>query len=494
MTTAKPKHTLTAHPDGLFDREAEWRDLAAFATRATEKASIGVIYGRRRQGKSFLLNHLSRAVGGFSFQALEETREAALGTFYQAVAAWTGQTALPGSRFDDWPQAFGTLAEAANGRLIVIDELPYLLRDSPELPSVIQAAYDASQSGRVPAFRLLLCGSALSVMSEVLSGTKALRGRARLDMPVQSFDFRQARSFYQIQDPLTAFLVDSVLGGPPGYRDLLDAPPASADGFEEWLFEGVLNPSHALFREADYLLTEDPKLADRALYRSIVAAVAEGNATKSGVASAISRKEDSLDFPIGQLEKAQFLIRDHDLLRPNRPLLRVADPILRFYFAVMRRDWGRFSSRQTAAAWADARARFDSQVLGPHFESMTRIWAARYASSETVGTNQRRVGFAQVNDPQEKQAFELDVVVAGLGDEARKLSAVGEAKGGEASRTMSDLRRLERLRGLLSTRADTSTTKLLLFGRSGFDADVVDLAASRSDIELVDVGRLYDGD
>lgn len=75
-----------------------------------------------------------------------------------------------------------------------------------------------------------------------------------------------------------------------------------------------------------------------------------------------------------------------------------------------------------------------------------------------------------------------------------RLLAIGEARSGERPRTMSDLARLERLRGLLSTRADASGARLLLFGRSGFEADLVAAAGCRTDVELIDLERLYEGD
>lgn len=457
-------------------------------------STIGVVYGRRRQGKSYMLDHLAGAVGGFRFQALEETREAALATFYRAVSQYGGLPAAVGTRFEDWGSAFRALAELARDRLIVLDEFPYLLRDSGELPSVIQAAFDDSKMGRHPSFRLILCGSALSVMGKLLTGTKALRGRARLDLAIESFDFRTAKSYWGIEDPEVAFIVDAIFGGAPGYRDLVDAPPARVAGLERWLSGNVLNPSHALFREADYLLTEDTSMTDRALYRSIFSAIAGGEATKGGVAKSLGRKEAVLDFPLTQLEKAAFIVRDHDMLRPNRPLLRVVDPMLRFYFAIVRRDLARFEARETTAAWQDAKPRLDSQVAGPHFEAMARLWARKYASNQTLGGPSRQVGFVQVNDPELRQAFELDVVIRATDGDGPKLQAIGEAKGGEAKRAQSDLQRLERLRGLLTSRADAASAKLLLFGRSGFDADLEEAARGREDVELIDLRRLYEGE
>lgn len=445
-----------------------------------------------------MLGQLVEASGGFYHQALEEERAPALEHFAAASAAFAGLPGWAGGRFDDWGVAFRALAEQAAGRPLVVDEFPYLLRESPELPSVIQAAYDGVASGRHPAFHLILCGSALSVMTKLLTGQQALRGRAVLDMPVRAFDFRDSRGFWQIRDLEAAFLVNAVLGGPPGYQDLVaGVVPASAAAFEDWLAEGVLNPSHALFREAEYLLSEDPGLVDRALYRSIIAAIAGGQSTRRGVGNVLNRPDTALDHPLGQLERAQFIVRDRDLLRPNRPLLRVTDPLLRFHFAVLRPDLARFEARRVHEAWVDAQPRFRSQVLGPHFESMARTWTERYASARTLGGRARRVGFVQVNDPVAKRSFEIDVVAEASGEKIAgklRLLAIGEAKSSENPRSLADLTRLERLRGLLAARADVVRTKLLLFGRSGFDADLSALARTRSDVELVDLARLYKGD
>jgi len=482
----------------LFDRETEWTDLARFVAGPVATPRIGLIYGRRRQGKSFMLDELTDATGGFYHQALEEESTPALDHFAAAIAAFAGLPGWAGGRFNDWGSAFRALAEQARGRPLVIDEFPYLLRKSPELPSVVQAAYDAAKSGRHPTFQMILCGSALSVMTKLLSGQQALRGRAMLDMPVRSFDFRASRAFWGMGDLDAAFLVNAVLGGPPGYRDLLaGAAPASAAEFLDWLAEGALDPSHALFREAEYLLSEDPALVDRALYRSIIAAIAGGQSTRRGVGGVLGRPDTALDHPLDQLERAQFILRDSDLLRPNRPLLRVADPLLRFHFTVLRPDIARFEARRTREAWTDAEPRFRSQVLGPHFESLARTWTERYASGTTLGGSPRRVGFVQVNDPGAKQQFELDVVAEAPGEKVDgrpRLLAIGEAKASETPRTLGDLARLERIRGILATRAEVRRTKLLLFGRAGFEADLTATASKRQDLELVDLARLYEGD
>lgn len=483
-------------PAALFDRDQEWDDLLRFARRRGRR--IALVYGRRRQGKSFILRALADELGGFYYQALEEEARPALDRFGQALATFAGAPAWTTPRFEDWTSAFRALAESAAGKPIVLDEFPYLVRKSPELPSVIQAAYDDVASQGHPGFCLILCGSALSVMTELLTGQQALRGRAMVELLVEPFDFRVSRRFWGIADHATAFLVDAVLGGPPGYRDLLEgaAPVAEAE-FADWLAGGVLNPSHALYREAEYLLAEDPALADRALYQSIVGAVATGTTRRDELARVLGRPTTGLEHPLTQLERARFVYRHDDLLRQRRPLLRVADPLIRFHHAVVRLDRARFDARRTSEAWADAADRFRSQVVGPHFETIARTWTATYASRRTLGGETRRVGFVQVDMADERRGYEIDVAVEGGGARSggrTRLLAIGEAKSSGRQRTLGDLERLERLREAVGTRADTDGARLLLFGRSGFDAALRRAAKTRPEVELIDLERLYEGD
>ena len=73
-------------PDDLFDREGEWVDLGHFASSGQRGLQLGVVYGRRRQGKSFLLRRLVAARGGIYSLALEEARRPALERFGRSVA------------------------------------------------------------------------------------------------------------------------------------------------------------------------------------------------------------------------------------------------------------------------------------------------------------------------------------------------------------------------------------------------------------------------
>jgi uncharacterized protein len=106
------------------------------------------------------------------------------------------------------------LDETAPGGLAIIDEFPYLVRAEPALPSLIQRMLDQRAWGEQErGTRLLLCGSAMSVMGGLLAGSSPLRGRASLELLIQPFGYRTAAEFWGITDRRLAVLVHSIVGG-----------------------------------------------------------------------------------------------------------------------------------------------------------------------------------------------------------------------------------------------------------------------------------------
>ena len=485
-------------PDVVFDRDREWRDLAEFTTAPGDEVRLGILYGRRRQGKSFLLRAAVQATEGLYHLALEEERAPALHRFGRLVARRLGVNGA--ISFTDWEEALRAALRLPSPRgplVLVLDEFPYLLRHSPELPSVLQALYDESRAVVGPAVRIVLCGSAMSIMSQLLAGTRALRGRARLDLPLAPFDYRQARRYWGIEDLDVAFMLHALLGGTPGYRDLVqEQPPESLDQLGAWLGRTVLNPSYALFREANYLLTEEPGVTDRGLYHSTLGAISRGSSTPSKVAAVLGRDEGGTRHVLSMLERARLIERDEDVLRRRRPVLRIADPLLRIDQLVIRPNLAALEQREAERVWASVTDTLATQVEGPHFERLAREWTARFASAETLGGHPTAVGITTVNDASARTRAELDVVALDtLGPGPPRALALGEAKGGRTRRTVADLHRLERARDLLraSARADVEAARLLLFSRAGFEPGLAAAAAERDDVVLVDLRRLYEG-
>lgn len=484
-------------PAEMFDREDEWAALARFVIDTRPGATLGVVSGRRRQGKTFLLDGIVRAAGGFYFGATEATDAESLGRFSRSLTEFANPPAP--YHFASWFEAIDALLALGRERPIpvVIDEFPYLVRANPELPSILQQAFGPLRPERSDSHtRLLLCGSAMSFMGRLLSGGAPLRGRASLELLVHPLDYRQAATFWGIEDRSLAVLAHAIVGGTLAYPNEFlrgDSPSSRAD-FDNWVTRTVLNPQTPLFREGRYLLAEEADVRDPALYLSVLSAVAEGNTTRSAIASCLERKAVDIAHPLQVLEDIGLLSRDLDAFRKNRSTFRITEPLIAFYAGIMRPVWDQLQRPGMAErVWKASKHRFDSKIIGPHFEQLAREWSMFHAEPEVFGELPTSVASGVVSDPAAKTSHEVDVaVVAATGDGPKRLLAIGEAKWNyEMGRA--HLERLERIRELLkkSGKFDTSHTRLMCVSGSGFNEPLRIAAAARDDVLLIGLDELY---
>jgi uncharacterized protein len=90
------------------------------------------------------------------------------------------------------------------------------------VPGVLQWLYDTygpTRGGGHPPVRVIVCGSALSVMSDLLTESKALYGRAMLNICLGAFDHLDSAAFWGIEDPDAALRLHAIVGGIPGIKN-----------------------------------------------------------------------------------------------------------------------------------------------------------------------------------------------------------------------------------------------------------------------------------
>jgi AAA+ ATPase superfamily predicted ATPase len=484
-------------PAEMFDRDREWAALSEFATDPAGGATLGVVSGRRRQGKTYLLRALCEATGGFFFAADEAADRESLNRLGAELAEHLGAPAP--FLFDTWHPAIDALLALGRERRlpVVIDEFPYLVKANPQLPSIIQNALAPLRRQRDESRTcLLLCGSAMSLMGRLLSGNAPLRGRAGFELVVPTLDHQLAAAFWGVDDPVTALKVNAIVGGTPAYRREFarDDTPSGPDDFDPWVLRTVLSPTSPLFREARYLLADEPDLHDTGLYHSVLAAIAAGNAGRGGIASYLGRKSGDLAHPLTVLEDCGLIVREPDVFKDNRTSFRIAEPLVTFYHAVMRPIWSDLEhTRDAARLWQRSRQRWAGNVLGPHFEHVCRQWSRHLAPAGLFGDHPNRVGIGTVNDTAGRITHEIDVVAFGLDDDDRRpLLAIGEAKWGEPMGA-GHLDRLRRIRTLLVAqgRPGAETARLLCFGGAGFSDDLIQAAGQDGDVRLIGPADLY---
>jgi uncharacterized protein len=484
-------------PAGMFDRDTEWAELARFATDTGQGAKLGVVSGRRRQGKTYLLRALCQAAGGFYFAADEAANAESLRRIGATLAEHLGAPAP--FMFHDWHAAIDALLALGQARSVpvVIDEFPYLVKANPSLPSIIQNALAPLRAERENSrTRLLLCGSAMSFMGRLLAGNAPLRGRAGLELVVHTLDHILAGQFWGIDDPALAMKVNAIVGGTPAYRREFarDDVPSSAADFDAWVLRTVLSPASPLFREARYLLADELDVQDTGLYHSVLAAIAAGNATRGGIAGYLGRKSGDLAHPLTVLEDSGLVSREPDAFRDNRTSFRIAEPLVTFYHAVMRPIWSDLEhTRDATALWQRSQNRFRGNIIGPHFERVCRYWSRHLAPPALFGDYPNWVGTGTVHDSVAKLSHEVDVVAFGLSDDDRRpILVVGEAKWGEVM-GFGHLNRLRGIRGLLTAqgRHGAATAKLACYSGAGFTDELRAEADRSGDVLLIGLNDLY---
>src|SRR5688572_21284405 len=195
------------------------RELSVLEELASSsRAELFVLYGRRRVGKTELLQQLCRGRRAVYFLAAEVRDKDNLRAFKGALQEGLGDTLTEHVEFADWSAALGYAAERAGGErlVVVLDEFPYLCEANKGLPSLLQRFWD--QKGKRSNLMLVLCGSQVSFMEqEVLAERSPLFGRRTGQRRLEPLAPSETLSFFPRWPLRERVLAYGILGGMPAY-------------------------------------------------------------------------------------------------------------------------------------------------------------------------------------------------------------------------------------------------------------------------------------
>jgi AAA+ ATPase superfamily predicted ATPase len=202
----------------------------------TPQSRIAVVYGRRRIGKSLLIQQALQSRRPLFFEALEErpTRDQ-LNHFMLQLQHATG---CRGERPRRWTEALLQLYEVVKEqpRPIVFDEFQWMANYRHELVSELKYVWERFLSKR-PGQKLILCGSIASFMVEKVLKSSALYGRIETELEVPAFKLEETRQMLPgkgFDEILQAHLLT---GGVPKYLELLRDYPSVQLAMQELAFK-----------------------------------------------------------------------------------------------------------------------------------------------------------------------------------------------------------------------------------------------------------------
>ncbi len=295
------------------------------------KAQMIVLYGRRRVGKSTLIQESAKDEPRvLNFEGIEgENTQAQISQFLTDLAQQTGRVRL-GAR--TWSEVFQGLGEIIEkGRwVLVFDEFPWLGAGRTAIVSQLKLYWD--RWSRNPQVALFLCGSVASFMVRHVVHSKALHNRKTLEMCLSPLSPTEAGRFISHRSNREKALLYMTLGGVPKYLEQIDERLSvrknlnqlcfSADGF-------FLTEYETLFKE---------QFRSLKVYGAIVASLATAPASLSELGERIGvSKGGGFGDQLQNLVRAQF-VREYKPLRIGRTagtrtrLYKLIDPFLLFYF------------------------------------------------------------------------------------------------------------------------------------------------------------------
>lgn len=396
------------------DRDAETTRLDRLVNR--REGGLGVLWGRRRVGKTRLLVEWVAHRNGVYFVADESTPGLQRRRFAEAVTR-----AIPGFdevEYRDWGSLLTRLARDASRTgfrgPFVIDELPYLVMASPELPATLQRFVD--HEARQAKLVLVVAGSSQRMMQGLVLDPKApLFGRATEAFEVRPLAPKWLGPALGLRSPLDIVASWNVWGGLPRYWELAAEfadRRAAVDGL-------VLDPSGPLHDEPARLLLEE--LPPAIGLRPILDAIGAGAHKVSEIAGRIGTPATSMARSMTRLVELGLVVRETPFGEPERSTKRavykLADPFLRLWFSLV-------APKRALLHQVDRRARlalFDERA--PHldaasWEELCRVAVPRLADAlgASFGPARRYWGGS---------GPEWDIVASARGD---KLHLLGEVK------------------------------------------------------------------
>ena len=265
---------------------------------AREKSSLVVMYGRRRLGKSTLIKRVlsDNDVYFLADRSESQYQRTLLAKVIAQVFPDFDKLAYP-----DWESMFRAVNYRTDKRFtICLDEFPYLVEQSPELPSVLQKLVDEKQLK----YNLVLCGSSQNMMYGLfLDSTAPLYGRADEIMrlaPIRLPYIQEALSL----DAMNAIEEYSVWGGVPRYWELRE----NKSSLDDALWHNILSVNGTLYEEPVKLFQDDVK--DIVKTSTIMSYIGTGANRLSEIAGRCNEPATNLSRPLKKLVDLGFLEKD----------------------------------------------------------------------------------------------------------------------------------------------------------------------------------------
>lgn len=459
----------------FIGREKELSELNRLYN--SDKFEFAVIYGRRRVGKTALINEFIRDKRAIYFTGVETNAKQNLENFSKCIFTFSDNL-LSDATFPTFQSALESVfAMAEKERIIlVIDEYPYVARAERSLASTLQLLIDKYQQSSK--LFLILCGSSMSYMEDHVLAYKApLYGRRTAQFKILPFDFYETREYLKNASDEDCALFYGIVGGTPQYLRAVD------DGVspEENILRLYLNPTSAIFEEPANLLKQEVR--EPSIYNAIITAVATGASKLSEISSKVGEDTSVCATYIKNLIALGIIKKETPYGEKNskKSIYSIEDNMFRFWYRFVPENNSLIARGASSAAMERIRPEL-SDYMGSVFEEICKQYLWRELIAGRCPILFGDIGRYWGTDSRTKSQFEIDI----MGEESKSTALFAECKWRNEKVDVGVLEKLVERSKLFHY----SKVHFYIFSKSGFTSGCKELAKRMGNVSLIDFSQI----
>lgn len=448
------------------------KELSALEKQyASEKFEFSVVYGRRRIGKTYLIQKYIQEKPAIYFMGVEAGASNNLEGMSKAVHRFTGNEGM--APFQSYGDLFSYLGKLSDKQrlVFVIDEYPYLASASPEISSIIQQYCDHDWKGSQ--LHLILCGSSMSFMEHQVLGIKSpLYGRRTAQYCLRPFTYFESAQYLAAMPKEEIAILHCATGGVADYLSYID----QKSSLEANIISLFLESNGRLYEEPSNILKQE--LREPRVYNDILDAIANGASKSNEIASKIHIQTSALNRYMDSLLELGIVKKEKPVgkAESRRTHYRIVDGCFRFWYRFVMPNQSAIMLGLSKSIYKKVISPHLSEYMGQGFEEIFMDYFDRWNKEESLPDLVTERGRWWGNNPKERREEEIDLLGKGT-----QVTFFGEAKWRNERIDLNVVKELEEKSQLIQAKERF----YILFSKTGFTQGATNYSSGRKDILLI---------